>query len=277
MAGLDEEKRNIVVKEIESWRRNKLLPEQYCDFLQNIYLEDLNERPLSYAGTVVKKIGQASGKLWLLAFGSFALICFVVLHFSAFPLPLQIGITSIVPAAFIVFGAKLREDNPTRGLIAMGSGMAFLIGVGFLVLRLNDWLAGSGPLWLLGICAAVWISSGILLRYAVVHWFGWMAIVTLYTLLLAKHTSGPSLLETQVYWIPAALLICWLSWFLHVKYKSTGTVLFATSLVLWFMPEVYSALYAIHTDWIQLEIVIKIVIMGITMFRLRKQWMEWVA
>ncbi|QMV40417.1 hypothetical protein [Cohnella cholangitidis] len=277
MAALDEEKRNLIVKEIESWRRSKLLPEQYCDFLQNIYLEDLNERPLSYVGNAVKKIGQASGKYWLLAFGSFALICFIVLHFSVFPLLLQIGITGVVSAAFITFGAKQKADNPVKGLINMGAGMAFLCGVGFLILQLNGWMDGAGPLWLLGICAAVWITSGLVFRYAVVHWFGWMAIVVLYTLLLSRHASGPSLLETQVYWIPAALLFCWLSWFLHVKYKSTGTVLFATSLVLWFMPEVYSALFGVQIEWIQLEIIIKIVIMGVALFRLRKQWMEWVA
>jgi hypothetical protein len=40
MAALDNEKRNLVVKEIEAWRRSKLLPEQYCDFLQNLYLDD---------------------------------------------------------------------------------------------------------------------------------------------------------------------------------------------------------------------------------------------
>jgi hypothetical protein len=40
---------------------------------------------------------------------------------------------------------------------------------------------------------------------------------------------------------------------------------------------VYSALYGIDKEWIQIELLSKIVIAGFSMFRLRKQWMEWVA
>jgi hypothetical protein len=277
MAALGEEKRNLVVKEIEAWRRSKLLPEQYCDFLQNLYLDDLNERPQGLMGNAIKKIGQASGKQWLLAFGSFTLICFVVLHFSVFPLALQIGLTAVVTGAFVLIGGWLRERSPMRGLLSLGAGMVFLFGAGFGVLQLHGWANGSGPLWLLGLCAAALISCGILLRFAVLHWAGWMAIVVLYALLLGRHVPSPSLLEVQVFWIPAALLFGWLSWYLHVRFKSTGGVLFATAAILWFMPEVYSALYAIHFEWIQLEIIIKILVAGVGMFRLRKQWMEWVA
>ncbi|RED65734.1 hypothetical protein [Cohnella lupini] len=277
MAALDEEKRNLVVKEIESWRRSKLLPEQYCDFLQNLYLEDLNERSQGYMGNAIKKIGQASWKLWLLAFGSFTLICFVVLHFSAFPLPLQIGLPGVVTTAFVFVGVKQRGNNPTRGLLLIGVGMAIPLGVGFAVLRLNGWMDDFGPLWLLGLCAITWISCGIYLSYALLHWFGWMATIVTYALLLARQAPNPSILEVQIFWIPAALLFIWLSWFLHVRNKSVGTVLFATGLILWFMPEVYSALYGIRENWIQLEIMIKILIAGVAMFRLRKQWMEWVA
>ncbi|WP_252508902.1 hypothetical protein [Paenibacillus peoriae] len=35
-----EKKRAILLHEIEHWRRSRLLPEQYCDFLSNLYRED---------------------------------------------------------------------------------------------------------------------------------------------------------------------------------------------------------------------------------------------
>jgi hypothetical protein len=277
MAALDDEKRKLVVDEIESWRRGKLLPEQYCDFLQNLYLDDLNERPQGLMGNALRKIGQATGKQWLLAFGSFSLICFVVLHFSAFPLALQIGLTVVVTTVFTLIGGRLRSSNPMRGLLSLGTGMVFLFGAGFGILQINGWIEKSGVLWLLGLCAIVWIVCGVALRFAVLHWCGWIAIIVLYALLLSRHVPSPSWLEVQVFWIPAALLFGWLSWFLHVRYKSAGAVLFATALILWFMPEVYSALFEINTNWIQLELLVKIVAAGVGMFRLRKQWMEWVA
>ncbi len=277
MAVMDEEKRNLIVKEIGAWRRNKLLPEQYCDFLQNIYLDDLNDRPKGILGNAVKKIGQASGKMWFIAFGIFSLICLVVLHFSAFPVSMQIGLSGVITAAFIGIGGKMRVENPLRGMSIIGTGMAFMAGVGFGILQLNGWAGNSGTMWLLGLCAAVWIGLGIYLRSALLHGFGWLAVVALYALLLSEHAPTPSLFGVQIYWIPASLLFLWLSWFLHVRHKSAGAVLFSTGLILWFMPEVYSALYGIHTEWIQAEILLKIVIAGVGMFRLRKQWMEWVA
>jgi hypothetical protein len=277
MANLDEEKRKWVVTEIESWRRSKLLPEQYCDFLQNIYLDDLNERPQGIVGNAVKKIGQATGKQWFLAFGIFSLICFVVLHFSAFPVALQIGITSAVTLGFLLTGVKLRKRNMLKGTLWLGAGMAIPFVAGLGILNMNGWAGDTEILGLLGGCACIWIVFGLGLRFAALHWLGWMALIVLYSLLLSEHVPDPSGLEVQVFWIPAALLFGWLSWYLHVKFKSTGAVFFATALLLWFMPEVYSAINAVHTNWIQIGIMLKIVLAGVGMFKLRKQWMEWVA
>lgn len=277
MAQSIEDKRKALVAEIEAWRRGKLLPEQYCDFLINLYLDDLNERPKGMVGNAVRKIGQASGRHWLLTFGIFALICVVVLHFSAFPLALQIGLTGVVTAALIAFAGKLRERSPGRSMTLAGTGAAFLLGAGYSICRLHDWTSTTGTILLLALCAVVWIVSGIALEAVVLHAAGWLAAIAAYALLLADHTSGPSWLEVQVFWVPAALLFGWLSWFVHVKYKSSGAVLFATALVLWFMPELYSALYGIEKDWIQVELICKVAIIGVGMFRLRKQWMEWVA
>lgn len=277
MTASDDVKRNLIVNEIESWRRSKLLPEQYCDFLQNIYLDDLNERPKGIMGNTLKKVGHATGKQWLLAFGSFALICFVVLHFSVFPLALQIGLTTVVTAAFVILGTRKRKENQLQGMLYIGAGMAFLAGIGFSVVRLNGWTDNEGIVWLVGLCAVLWIGFGLLLRFAILHWFGWMAFIVLYALLLSQHTASPSWLEVQVFWIPAALLFGWLSWFFHVRNKSIGAVFFAVALILWFMPEVYSALHSVDIQLIQIELLSKIVIAGVGMFRLRKQWMEWVA
>jgi len=277
MAANEEEKRNLIVKEIESWRRNKLLPEQYSDFLLNIYLEDLEDRPKGLTGTVMKKIGQATGKQWFLSFGIFAFICFVVLHFSAFPLLLQIAIALLVTAGFVYAGVKQRERRPARGYAILGAGMLFLLSAGIAIVHLQWGLGGSGLLWFLGLLAVAWIGGGIWLRLALPQWLGWLSAMVLYTLLLAEHVPAASVFEVQIFWIPAALLFCWLSWFLHVRIASAGTAMFAAALVLWFMPEIYSAVYDVHPEWIQTEILIKILIAGIGMFRLRKQWMEWVA
>ena len=36
---MDENRKQIIIKEIGYWKNNKLLPEQYCDFLLALYTE----------------------------------------------------------------------------------------------------------------------------------------------------------------------------------------------------------------------------------------------
>ncbi|MBW5444870.1 hypothetical protein GE107_02175 [Cohnella sp. CFH 77786] len=272
-----EEKRKFIVNEIEAWRRSKLLPEHYCDFLQNLYLDDLSERPKGAVETAVRKIGQAPRKSWVLVFGIFALICLAVLHFSAFPLALQIGLVGLVTTGFVAMGGMWREDRPVRALLALGGGMLFLFGAGAAILDLHGWTEGIGPIVLLAICAAMCIGCGLILRLALVHWFGWISVIALYAKLLLRHIPEPSWGQTQLFWIPAALLFAWLSWYLHVRFRSVGIVFFTAGLILWFMPELHASMGGVDSRWIQSGLLGKTLLAGLIMYRLRKQWMEWVV
>lgn len=272
-----DEKRKFIVNEIEAWRRSKLLPEQYCDFLQNLYLEDLDDRPKGAVAKTVRSIEQAPRKKWMLAFGIFSLSCLVILHFSAFPLPLQIAIVGLVTTGFVALGGHLREASPIRALLATGSGMVFMFGAGAAILTLRGWEDGIGSIVLLGACAALCIVCGLVLRMPFIHWLGWMALIALYARLLTWHVPQPAWGETQLFWIPAALLLVWLAWFLHVRFSSVGTVLFATGLIVWFMPELQSVLADVDKTWVQAGFLGKTVLAGLSLFRFRKQWTEWVV
>jgi hypothetical protein len=273
----DDERRKTIVSEIDHWRRSKLLPGQYCDFLQNLYLEDVNERPKGAVSHAVRQIGQASGRRWMLVFGIFTLICVVALHFSAFPLPLQIGLVALVTIGFVGLAVYWREDRPLLALPVMGAGMLFLFGAGAVVLQLHGWTEGIGPAILLVICAAMCIGCGLIVRLAFVHWLGWMAVIALYAQLLIQHVPHPSWGQTQLFWIPAALLFCWLSWYLHVRFQSVGLVLFTTAFIVWFMPELHASLIDVNPQWVQFGLVGKTLLAGLGMYKLRKQWMEWVV
>jgi hypothetical protein len=277
MPHTDEDKHKTIVKEIDAWRRSKLLPEHYCDFLQNLYLDDLNERPKGVAAAAVRKIGQATGRQWILVFGIFALICVAVLHFSAFAPALQIGLVGAVTTSFVALAGWSRDSHPFRGLLYMGTGMAFLFLAGAAILQLNGWTEGVGPIVLLAVCAAMCIGCGLIVRFPLVHGVGWLAVIALYARLLYLHAPNPSWMETQLCWIPAVFLFGWLSWFLQARHKQAGTVLFVTALLLWFMPEVQATVSGVEPGSIQLGLLGKILLAGVGMYRLRKQWMEWVA
>lgn len=278
MSGTADEKRKWMVQEIETWRRGKMLPESYCDFLLNLYLEDVNDRPKTVIGAAMRRIDAASWRKWMLVFGIFTFICLVVLYFSAFHPALQIGLVGLVTTGFIALGGWRQERFPLQGRMAYGAGMAFLLGTGIGVLQLNGWGDGAGPIVLLSVCAAVWIGCGIALRSTLMHMAGWLAVVSLYALLLHRYAGEPTWPEIQLFWLPASLLFIWCSWFLHVRIKSAGTVLFAVGLLLWFMPELYAAAIAgLDAVTVQAQLVVKVAIAGVAMYRFRKKWMEWVA
>ncbi len=272
-----EEKRKFIVNEIEAWRRSKLLPEQYCDFLQNLYLDDLDDRPMGAVEAAVRKIGQAPVGQWVLVFGIFALICIVVLHFSAFPLSLQIALAGLCTTGFVALGGRWREERPTRALLALSGGMLFLFAAGAVILELHGWTEGIGPIVLLAICAAMCIGCGLVIRFALVHGFGWLAIVALYAKLLLQHMPDPAWGETQLFWIPASLLFLWLSWYTHVRIRSVGIVFFANALITWFMPELHAAVSGIEPGLVQAGLLGKTALAGAGLYMLRKQWMEWVV
>ncbi|THF75632.1 hypothetical protein [Cohnella fermenti] len=277
MSMLDEEKKKLIVNEIEAWRRGKMLPDHYCDFLQNLYLDDLTDRPKGLVGAAMHRIEGASGRSWFLVFGIFVSLCLIVLHFSVFPLLLQIALIGLGTCGFVVGSAWWRERLPKRAYLLAFLGVLYLVSTGISLLELHGWTGGSGPLLLIGICALVWIACGITLRLGLLHWAGWMAVIALYAGLLWRHTSDPSWGEIQLYWLPASLLFGWLSWFAHAKIKTAGGVLFATALVLWFMPELYSALLGVKGAFMIAEWAVKALLLGVLLYRFRKKWMEWVV
>ena len=115
---MDQERRKVIVKEIEQWQRSKLLPDHYCDFLLNLYLEEGEERnPTTFAGIAVKVVQRASWKQWLLTFGIFSLICFVVLYFNVFHPLLQIAISLSGVYAFLLIGQRYRNKNEALDLV----------------------------------------------------------------------------------------------------------------------------------------------------------------
>ncbi len=280
---MDQERRQIIVKEIGHWRRSKLLPDQYCDFLLNLYADPETDEvaPGNYAtGTVGKAIAavqQATGRQWLLTFGTFTLISFVVLYFNEFHPLLQIAVVIAASAAFLRIGGKLRGRNEAAALSLVGIGMLLILGGGLYMLGLHGldqwgWKAG-----LLGSCALFWVIYGIAARLPVLHLCGWLASVLVYAWLLSRYTEGPQWYEIQLYWLPLSCLFAWSSWFVHRWSKPVSAVLFVTCLLIWFMPELYSMLFSDTVLWLQLQLLVKIGIGGALLFTMRKRWMVWVV
>lgn len=276
---MDQQRRKVIIQEIEHWQKSKLLPDRYCDFLLNLYLEQPAEKQGSsrLSGRAAEAAGRASGKQWLFAIVFFSLICFVVLHFNAFHPLLQIGVTAAGFVLLLLYGQRMRGKNETAGLSIIGIDMVGLLGMGMYLLKLNEWSGWGAKMLLLAGCALIWIVYGIIARLSLLHLAGWAVLLLLYAWILSRRDAAPAWYEIQLYWLPMAFVFAWFSWFMQRWSKAVGAVMFIVAGLIWFMPEINSAMFVRDMAMSQLALFVKIAIGGALLFGLRKRWIAWVA
>lgn len=254
------------------------MPEHYCDFLLNLYMDDSVEASTKVMGISSKSIQNSHWKFWLLAFGIISLFFFVVLHFNSFPLPMQIGICSITVLICYIAGILYRDRNKVAGILGVGLGSILLLwfGLHFLLGQGYDeaWFAAA----FIACCSVLWILLGVYVRLALLHFCGWIGLVFCYSWCITEYASDHTWIAGELYWVPAGLLFCWLSWLIHDRNKAVSGVFLANACLLWMMPQIYSyVMEQTFTDLSQGIGFVKLFAAGIILFFYRKKWTEWVA
>ncbi|PYI51748.1 hypothetical protein [Paenibacillus flagellatus] len=273
---MEQDKRKIIVREIEHWRRSRLLPEHYCDFLLNLYDDNPGERDSHKLGVSKNSIKNSNWKIWFFGFGLMALVAFIVLHFNSFRFPLQMAAAVAIVAGCYGYGLWKGKDNPVIGYGLVGLGSVALLGAGFYLLRAYG--MDEPPLLLayVAFCSFVWIIVGLSSRMGLFHYCGWAGLMLVYAWVLRDRTEL-DWIGAQLSWLPVCVVFGWLGWLLHRASKSTGAVLLLVCFTLWWMPEAYS-LYAGAADGSLLQLLFlgKLIVAGVVLFTLRKKWIEWV-
>ncbi|RKN86947.1 hypothetical protein [Paenibacillus ginsengarvi] len=273
---MEQEKRKIIIYEIEQWRRSKLLPEHYCDFLMNLYDAKPADKDFSVLGVSKNAIQNSNWKVWLLGCVLSALIAYIVFHFNAFRFPLQIMSVVLVVGICYGFGFKYARKAPIIGYALVGLGSIALLGAGFYLLRLHDMNEPSIALAYVAFCSMIWIVIGLLARMGLFHYCGWSGLVLVYAYLLHERVEL-GWIGAQLSWLPLCVLFCWLGWLLHRASKSAGAVLLLVGFTLWWMPELYGMYTGeISGTLIQLLLLCKLITAAALLFGLRKKWIEWV-
>jgi len=275
---MDQEKRAIIVKEIEHWQRSKLLPDHYCDFLLNLY------RDPQAAGTAVQQerrraIVESHPMHWLLLIGSVGLFLYVALHFSSFPPPLQIGIFVFAVVAAHGVSAYFRNRKPLLSYALFGLGAGVLLFGGALLLasgaEAGDWGAAA---FYVACCSLIWVAFGVALRVPWIHLCGWFGLALSYTVAVHRIVSPAHWLALELCWVPLAALFGWLGWLLGRRAKQAGAVFWIMACLLWFFPEGYAFALTEQPLVVTQSLMIgKTIALGAAAFALRKTWTEWVV
>jgi hypothetical protein len=279
----DKNKRAILIREIEQWRKSKLLPEHYCDFLLNLYLVDeptgMRKASPGFMKSSSTAIKNSNWKIWFLFFGVIAVISFTVLNFNAFELPMQIGISMLLLFLCYALGSVYNSKEPIRAQILFGMASLFLLFIGVYLLRLNGIHASVLVVGYVVLCSLIWLLTGLLAGLMLFQLCGWVVLVFSYGWLLHHQLDSINWLTLELSWVPLSVVFGWLGWMILGKSKQVGTVFLMLSCLVWFMPELYGMLYAEQygEQTVQIALLAKMLIEASLLFTFRKKWTEWVA
>jgi hypothetical protein len=275
---LDPIKRQTIISEIERWRSSKLLPEHYCDFLLNLYIDE-QEVPKSKGRNSSTFSSSQTFRKSFLIFSLISLILVCSLYFTSFHPAMQIGLALSVIGILYSIGIVKRESQPTIAYIYIGIASMLLLFVGELILNINDWDSEPAVMGTIAFSGAMWILIGTFARIALLHFCGWAFMIMAYTMLIHWIHSEPKWYVLQLYAIPVFTALLMHGGYRLVNDRITGWLLIVTSSLFFLIPEIYGFFVNISHPILITGIVCKILILAIIVwFILRKPKMkEWVT
>ncbi|MCT8139695.1 hypothetical protein H1D32_19455 [Anaerobacillus sp. CMMVII] len=120
------ERKKIIIDEIKHWKKTRLLPEQYCNFLLTLYTEG------EETGNLVVPKENRSKRLFQLIMMTFGLVIFgltfLVIYFTDFSPFLQTGLVFIFSSIMFLLAVSVKKDNKIfmHLYILLGALMVFL-------------------------------------------------------------------------------------------------------------------------------------------------------
>lgn len=199
---VNQHKRAIILREIEHWRRNKLLPEHYCDFLKNLYADETAVTSNTSSGRL--SVTQLKRTMYILtAISAFSIICF---NFTLFSLPFQIFLISVGLFALYAFGVSQREKSVTICYSMLGIAALGTLLSGPLMLQAHGVEDKSWIGVYIAACGVLWILLGVLLRIGMLHVCGWLACSLVHAWIIYQYADDWAWWMYQLMWIALAVL-----------------------------------------------------------------------
>ena len=185
--------------------------------------------PATFAGIAGKSVQASFWNQWLLTFGIFSLICFVVLYFNDFHPLLQMAISLSGVLCFSVIGSGYRSKNEAAGL-----GFIWYWDVldawvlAYICCKLHEldhgcWKAGSAcSLFAILDCVLVLVLAFLASFLRLDCCLSCLCLASLAITL----DESPAWYEIQLYWLPLDCVFGWCSWFFHRWSRQVAAILF---------------------------------------------------
>jgi len=275
---MDQDKRAIIIKEIQYWKRTRLLPEHYCDFLLNLYSSGQGEASAARERSTIVAARDSGGWLWFAAIGIIATAVIFALNFSVFPFLLQIAASVLFVIALIIFGIKVASRSMPVAYLSLGAGCLLMLIAGEWMLVQHGFERSGWAIGYLALCCLIWTIIGAYLHLAFLCFSGLTGILFVYAWLLSLWLDPLYGVPLQLAWIMAAALFVWLAYTARQKLRSLGRNCFVEGCLAWLAPEIMAAIFGNElTVGLQVAMVGKIIVLGLLLMIFRKRWIEWVV
>jgi hypothetical protein len=291
---LDDQRKKIIVAEIENWRKNHLLPEHYCIFLLNLYTEgdppaEKKENKGFFgasgggSGTGYRYLeGGASVVSWKMIAAWFIGACLIAgtillaFHFNDFSTSMQIAIWLGFVLFFYALSMGVRRFVPALTHVALAISF-LLLALGGLHFLGKLGLGPSFQLLFLAVICLLWCLNGLMLGYTYLLYCGMIGFGLLYGISTVQRIAlDYSWWKGELYWVPISLLMIGLGFLLDQRNSTLAGVFAVCGMIFFFGAEI-QALYipeAKH-DLIQLLLFIKVFLSSALFFFSRKYWFSW--
>ncbi|TQR18566.1 hypothetical protein [Psychrobacillus soli] len=160
------QRKQIIINEIAFWKKNKLLPEHYCDFLTALYAQGEevgDERKENYSQAILAKEKKNNTFFYvILGFITVLLIASLVLITTAAFIP--IIVTGMAIFAFLYIAIKLAKTKSVMTPLLFVFSALLLLGISF---KVWDVYFIDYPFVLIGLMIGnclLWLFSGLLLK-----------------------------------------------------------------------------------------------------------------
>lgn len=160
------QRKQIIMNEISFWKKNKLLPEHYCDFLLALYAQGENngdEQTENASKAVLAKKQKTKVILYTIV-GLLTAILLASLFVASTAIFIPIILVAIAILSFLYIAIKLVKNKSVMAPLLFVFSALLLLALSF---KVWDIYFGDNPLLLIGLIfgnCLLWLFSGLLMK-----------------------------------------------------------------------------------------------------------------
>lgn len=286
---MNEQKKKIIIGEIEYWRRTHLLPGKYCDFLLNLYTEGESAGSRTESEKAQEQVAASGASSlpaftvptlrtsWVLSALPFVVLLYLAFHFTDFTLTMQMTLIGFFTLLFYLMAFFARRQ-PLSSHLCLGIASLLLAVGGMHILKLLGYGSAIIVFFLAG-CCLVWFISGIVSKKRYVSFCGLLGLLGIYGWVTQMEmATWFSWWRLEAFWLPISIVLIALGLIWKRRQEQTSGMLFFAGVAALFGSEIVAMLMdSADKNALLYLLYTKIFIALFLLLSLKNFWWGWVS